>query len=419
MRASRVRNCLVGCWLFMISSCRLPAASIPIPSSPLSYMLPLPSFPSSSSHFTPASPLHMDGYHPDDSFSDVDSDIFSMRSAPSSATSYDVSMRSGSPAPSMYSVTSSIRATSYRQEYGRGLNNYSEVYQLPADDEELDRLDKQHGMFKKIMGAYPPSMAEVMADDTSGEIKSVLDLGCGSGNWIMEVARDFPHCQAVAVDLVPMQSMQRYASKLQPCRSEVDDINIGLQHFYGDFNVVHARLISSGIRDFPSLIDHISQCLRPGGLMELLEFDFRVYDGDCRPFSLRTGIMESPWFPRWMSFLNMAVRQRGGSPDAASMLYNWTLQHPAFEDVVYEEYFIPTAPFMSHQDPNFHFNRAISLTFREDILAFLRSGRPLLLGSGLPESLVDELQDRAHFELIEARTASFIRVERVYARKRP
>lgn len=25
---------------------------------------------------------------------------------------------------------------------------------------------------------------------------------------IMEVARDFPHCQAVAVDLVPMQSMQ-------------------------------------------------------------------------------------------------------------------------------------------------------------------------------------------------------------------
>jgi hypothetical protein len=40
----------------------------------------------------------------------------------------------------MYSVTSSIRAASYRQEYGRGINNYSEVYQLPADDEELERL---------------------------------------------------------------------------------------------------------------------------------------------------------------------------------------------------------------------------------------------------------------------------------------
>ncbi|KAH9081813.1 hypothetical protein EDB83DRAFT_586306 [Lactarius deliciosus] len=160
---------------------------------------------------------------------------------PAQATSYDVSMRSGSPAPSVYSVTSSIRAASYRQEYGRGLNSCSEIYQLPADDEELDRLDKQHEVFKKIIGAYPPPMAEVM-NDTPWETKSVLDLGCGSGSWIMDVARDFPHCQAVAVDLVPMQSI-----KMPPnCRSEVDDINLGLQHFYGDFNVVHARLIASG-----------------------------------------------------------------------------------------------------------------------------------------------------------------------------
>ncbi|KAI0257290.1 S-adenosyl-L-methionine-dependent methyltransferase [Lactifluus subvellereus] len=353
--------------------------------------------------------------HPEDSFSDVESDIFSTRSAPSSATSYDVSMRSGSPAPSLYSVTSSIRAASYRLRYGRSLNNYSEVYQLPADDEELDRLDKQHEMFKKILGAYPPPMAEVMADDTPGETKTVLDLGCGSGSWIMDVARDFPHCQAVAVDLVPMQSIDMPPN----CRSEVDDINIGLQHFYGDFNVVHARLVASGIKDFSSMIDHVSQCLRPGGLMQLLEFDFRVYDGDFKPFSFPTGTMEPPWFPRWMSFLSMAVRQRGGSTDAANMLYSWTLQHPAFEDVVYEEYFVPTAPFMSCQEPNYHFIRSISETLRDDIYTFLRSGRPLLLGSGLPESLVDELQHRAHLELKEARTTSYIRLERVYARKKP
>jgi hypothetical protein len=191
-----------------------------------------------------------------------------------------------------------------------------------------------------------------------------------------------------------------------------------LQHFYGDFDVVHTRLVSSGIKDFPTLIDHISQCLRPGGLMELLEFDFRVYDPSHKPFSLPTGTMGPPWFPRWMSFLNMAVRQRGGSPDAANMLYSWTLQHPALEEVVYEEYFMPTAPFMSHEEPNYHFMRSIADILRDDILAFLRSGRPLLLGSGLPESLVDELQHRAQSELVEARTVSYIRLERVYARKR-
>ncbi len=121
------------------------------------------------------------------------------------------------------------------------------------------------------------------------------------------------------------------------------------------------------IKDYPSLIDHISQCLRPGGLMELIEFDFRVYNPDFQPFSLPTDIMEPPWFPRWMSFLNMAVRQRGGSPDAANMLYSWTLEHPAFDDVDYQDYFVPTAPFMRRSEPNYDFLRSISETFREDI----------------------------------------------------
>lgn len=117
----------------------------------------------------------------------------------SSATSVDWSMRSPSPAPSVFSVTSSMRAAAFRLEYGRGLNNYSDVYRLPADDEELQRLgachpactsqllhlraDKQHLMFMDVMGKYPPPLAGVLADDTPGETKSVVDLGCGSGSW--------------------------------------------------------------------------------------------------------------------------------------------------------------------------------------------------------------------------------------------
>ena len=38
-------------------------------------------------------------------------------------------------------------------------------------------------------------------------------------------------------------------AKVSPslCRSEVDDINLGLQHYYETFNVVHARLICTGV----------------------------------------------------------------------------------------------------------------------------------------------------------------------------
>jgi predicted TPR repeat methyltransferase len=42
---------------------------------------------------------------------------------------------------------------------------------------------KQHEMFKEVMDKYPPSMAEVMAEDTLGETKACLDLGCGGGSW--------------------------------------------------------------------------------------------------------------------------------------------------------------------------------------------------------------------------------------------
>lgn len=172
--------------------------------------------------------------------------------------------------------------------------------------------------------------------------------------------------------------------------------------------------------------------------MEIVDYDFRVYDGSGKPFSLPTSVLHPPYFAQWMSLLHTAVRQRGGSPDAATMLHNWTLQHPAFEDVVHEHYFLPTAPFISPEQPNYHVMRTIAEYLREDMLvrsyeyqrftadspfaplaqAFLRAGRPLLLGSGVPESFLSELQRLAELETNEARTVTYIRLDRVYARKR-
>ncbi|KAJ7150329.1 hypothetical protein C8R46DRAFT_1124641 [Mycena filopes] len=354
---------------------------------------------------------------------DHDSDDDSIASLPpfsaagstsGSRTSHDVSMRSASPTPSVWSMTSSIRAQAFKQEYGRELNNYSEVYRLPADDEELDRLNKQHEMFIEIMGKYPPCLPDIMRNDVPGETKACLDLGCGSGAWIMELAREFPQSVTVAVDLVPMQSL----TMPDNCRSEVDDINLGLEHFYGDFNVVHARLISSGIRDFPNLIDQISHVVRPAGLLIMMEFDFFVYehmpDGNHRRLDLDTTVVEQPWLARWMSYAHVAVRNAGGDPDAATHLHRWLTSHPAFENVVYEDYWVPVSP-----HPGFdEFQQRIGAQMRDDILSFLKSGRPLLLGSGIPERIVDELQVNAERELISSSCAQYIRCQSVYCRKK-
>ncbi|KAJ3717267.1 hypothetical protein DFJ43DRAFT_1099560 [Lentinula guzmanii] len=346
-----------------------------------------------------------------DSCSTSSSSIFSPQSSAStSKTSYVPSARSASPVPSVWSLTSSMRAQAFKHEYGRGLNNYSEVYRLPADDEELDRLDAQHNMFMEVMGKYPPCMEEVMTDDIPGETKAVLDLGCGSGRWIMDVARDFPYCSAVAVDLVPMQSIYMPPN----LRSEVDDINLGLEHFYGDFNVVHARLISSGVKDYEGLINHISMVLRPAGLIDILEYDFRIYDENHQRIEVETSKIAEPWLPRWMAFANLAARNRGGDVDAATHLETWVTNHAAFENVHYEDIWLPTCDWRIDSE----FMMRMGISMRDDILAFLKSGRPLLLSSGLPEDLVNELEANAARELQFTKARHYVRLQCLHARKR-
>lgn len=50
--------------------------------------------------------------------------------------------------------------------------------------------------------------------------------------------------------------------------------------------------------------------------------------------------------------------------------------------------------------------------------AFLRGGRPLLLGSGMSPAEVDELEANSHRELDESKFSMLIRLQMVYARKK-
>lgn len=68
----------------------------------------------------------------------------------SDASEPEDSLVSLSPAPSLYSLTESIREASIQIEHGRGVNTLSDMYRMAADDEETDRLGQG------IM-TFPPS----------------------------------------------------------------------------------------------------------------------------------------------------------------------------------------------------------------------------------------------------------------------
>ncbi|TEB24749.1 hypothetical protein FA13DRAFT_1638308 [Coprinellus micaceus] len=352
-------------------------------------------------------------------------------SLPSSYTSYDrdsrhsrrsssEDSRSASPA-SLISLSESIRERLFREEHGRHMNNYSEVYRLPADEEEWARLDQQHYTLKEIMGAkYPPEMKAIMENSVERE-RQVLDLGCGSGAWATDVGLDWPLCRIVGVDLVPLSRYVGFdllvsAFSVIPAshRIEVNDINMGLQHFYNQFDVVHARLISSGIKDYKSLIDQISCILVPGGLVELVECDFHTYNRHRQRIKVDLDLPPNGrYWPRYMAHINAAAKAFGGDVGAATHLYRWLTTHGAFEDISYRDVWIPTIP----GDDTGMYRESVYCMIKANVVGFLRSGKLLLRQHDISEEEVDAMEQFSLYELSEEEEPVYIRLQCIWATK--
>jgi hypothetical protein len=126
----------------------------------------------------------------------------------------------------------------------------------------------------------------------------------------------------------------------------------------------------------------MSHTLRPGGLIELCESDFRVYDEDKCPIYCSSALdpasnapLRGPWFPLWTCFVIKAVRKAGGNIDAANLLNRWVCSNNNFDQrtVEYNEYFLPTAPFYTGTDERSQWLNDLGRVMRDDIkVSFFR-----------------------------------------------
>lgn len=93
-----------------------------------------------------------------------------------------------------------------------------------------------------------------------------------------EMAARFPHTEVQGIDLAPAP----LDPALVPANLQfsVDDINNGLEHLYGQFDLVHSRCIMTGISDPEKTISELQMCLKPGGLLLIIEGDKELLHED-------------------------------------------------------------------------------------------------------------------------------------------
>ncbi|WIG59743.1 MAG: Methyltransferase type 11 [Ktedonobacterales bacterium] len=144
-------------------------------------------------------------------------------------------------------------------------------YPLPKDLAEINRLDFQHYLLRTgLRGNY----AAPLQNPTS-----ILDVGCGSSRWALEVASIFPSANVVGLDLVPpaVSDAQLLGNGLErrPDNYSFTAGNIleGLPFADRSFDFVHQRLLITAIpkERWPYVVQELVRVTRPGGWVELAE----------------------------------------------------------------------------------------------------------------------------------------------------
>ncbi|KIX00798.1 uncharacterized protein Z518_09863 [Rhinocladiella mackenziei CBS 650.93] len=181
-------------------------------------------------------------------------------------------------------------------KYGREYGTFRRgQYLFPHDEKERDRLDVMHTMIKvaRPMGmryTHCPTNALSARPGPLGQRPRVLDLGCGTGIWMIEMASSFPAAEFVGVDIHNMGP-----PTLLP--------NIGIRapwDYEGpwalgekSWDIIRLQMGLGSVSDWPGLYSKILRHLTPGtGWFESIEIDFQPR---CDDNTLRPGKLTEWW----------------------------------------------------------------------------------------------------------------------------
>ena len=147
----------------------------------------------------------------------------------------------------------------YNEENGR---RYCSTYFMPNDELEQTRLYLTHQVYLQMFNGEPTT---VPLEDP----RLILDIGTGTGDWATQIGERYPECEIVGTDISAIQS----ACPPFNVFFEIEDAELPWLRQPDSVDLIHMRNMAGAFRDWRFIYEQAFECLRPGGWIELHDFE--------------------------------------------------------------------------------------------------------------------------------------------------
>lgn len=196
----------------------------------------------------------------------------------------------GGPAKTHRSSTKPLSGSVLEQYFENGRQYCNDTYYMPNDETEHTRLAIAHQAFLLCLDGQLTT-ARIHQD-----VKRILDVGTGSGDWAIAMGELYPDAEIIATDITIFQSVEVPPNVV----FQLDDAQEEWT-YTEPFDFIHIRGLAGAFSDWPNIYVKAFDHLKQGGFLEIADIGFSqvsvnirdsymdVFNGACQSAAEKAG----------------------------------------------------------------------------------------------------------------------------------